>query len=54
MAKYGRFDPRNKKKRNDKYRSERKQNVKQNKNWNPSDYETHDLPGVRGEKVKTV
>lgn len=24
MAKYGRFDPRNKKKRNDKYRSDKK------------------------------
>jgi|DEB0MinimDraft_3_1074331.scaffolds.fasta_scaffold254857_2 hypothetical protein len=28
MAKYSRFDPKNKKKRNDKYRSEKKKNNK--------------------------
>lgn len=29
MAKYGRFDPRNKKKKNDKYRTDRKKTVRQ-------------------------
>ena len=29
MAKYGRFDPRNKKRKNDKYRGERKKQTKQ-------------------------
>lgn len=54
MAKYGRFDPRNKKKRNDKYRSERKQNTKQAKQWKNLDYETNDLSGLRREKISTV
>lgn len=47
MAKYGRFDPRNKKRNKDKYRSERKQSPNQNKknssfvsekSWDELDY----------------
>jgi len=51
MAKYSRFDPKNKKKRNDKYRSERKytsSKLTKNTMKDVDKYdETFDLPSLR-------
>lgn len=51
MAKYSRYDPKNKKKKNDKYRAERKfSTAKPQKNImkNVDEYdETFDLPSLR-------
>lgn len=59
MAKYTRFDPRNKKKNKNKSFefNERKieQKQKRTQNWKEYlDYEENDLSSLRGETIKTV
>ena len=51
MAKYGRFDPRNKKKNNDKYRSE-KRKIKIQDNRNQDDVNSEHFPNRKNRSVR--
>ena len=59
MAKYTRFDPRNKKKNKNKYLNETERKIdqkqKRTQNWKEYlDYEENDLSSLRRETIKTV